>query len=821
MNQEEAQEKTPVIVIVDDDAGVRMLAVEVLSREGFIVKTAQDGSEGLSIIENIKPDMILLDVVMPLMNGYEVCSKVREIPGLAWVPILMVTGDNDDAGIEQAYSSGATDFVTKPVNWTVLIHRMRFMLRANSALTTIKVNEDKEKALLAAIPDSILRVTKEGTVVQFHGTAAAVNNSFGMVRAHIREVLFTDVADSIMAQVKKALTGSSVEVLECEVAGIAEWEIRAVGCSANEALVIIRDITQRKKTEKALKESEERYKLASLASNDGLWDWDISTDKVHYSQRWKTLLGYEESEIGTSIQEWFMRIHPADAKELKRQIDEHLKAFTPHFENEYRMLHADGNYRWMLTRGIALRDKNGKAYRMAGSQADISKRKSAEEQLQRDALYDPLTGLPNRTLFLDRLTQALKHIRRDTSYICAVLFMDLDRFKIVNDSLGHLGGDQLLVRAAARFEECLRPNDTIARLGGDEFVILLDDMEDGANAEKVAARIQEAFSKPFIINDSEVYSSVSIGIAMSTEHYETPEDILQDADITMYRAKALGKARYEIFNPTMRKKAIEVLQLENDLRRAVEMKQFDIHYQPIIDLETQMIVGFESLLRWNHPIRGTIAPSEFIPLAEETALIVPIGEWVLRTACSQMQEWHADGLENIHIAVNISAVQLKLPDFAGTVMKIVGETGIKPEKLNLEITETVMVELNQMILDTLITLRNNGIQISLDDFGVGYSSLSYLRTLPIDVLKIDRSFIENMMGDKEKQKIVETILVLGRNLGISVIAEGIETGEQLVLLKSIGCPSGQGFLFSRPVEADVARALVQEDVCRSVAGQSS
>ncbi len=806
------QRESPLILVVDDDPAIRVLARAALEREGCAVEEAADGSGALSLLNTLKPDLILLDVVMPGIDGFSVCEQVRTLAGGERLPVCMMTGLEDTESIHRAYQVGATDFITKPINWLILGYRVRYILRASTAFDDVYRAESKSRALLGVIPDGMMRISSEGIILESRGAAGTglVPVAEG-VRSTIYEVLPTQFAQQLMQQVRQALETRKVQVCECGQAlegKHIEWEIRTVGSGDNETLSIIRDITERKCTERALKESEERYALASLAANDGLWDWDLRTKEFHFSSRWKLLLGFGAEEIRNDIEEWFCRIHPLDVAQVKVDINSHLEGLNAHFESEHRMLHKDGGYRWMLSRGIAVRDQTGRAYRMAGSQTDISERKRAEEQLLHDALYDALTGLPNRTLFMDRLGNALKRTRRVKGYTCAVLFLDLDRFKVINDSLGHTVGDAVLVETARRLEKCIRQSDTVARLGGDEFVMLFEDIRDVESAKMVAERIHNAFAIPFHHGEAEIFSTASIGIALGSLEYASADDLLRDADITMYQAKALGRGRYELFDPSMRRQAVALLHLETDLRVALERGEFLIHYQPIVTLKDGRITGVEALLRWQHPHRGGIPPLEFIPLAEETGLIVPIGEWVLRTACSQLRAWHDEGIEFLRMAINISAVQLRDPCFVDLVEMVIRETGIKPETLELELTETILMDQTKAIVDELLRLRTFGVHISIDDFGTGYSSLNYLQNFPIDTLKIDRSFIDKLAANGDQRKIVETILMLGENLGLDVVAEGIETAEQLAKLQAINCRRGQGYFFSKPLEGRAVRSLL-------------
>ena len=564
-----------------------------------------------------------------------------------------------------------------------------------------------------------------------------------------------------------------------------------------------------KRAQEALKESEERYALAARGSNDGLWDWSLSANVMYFSARWKAMLGYQEGEIGDRPEEWFDRIHDADRERVKKEIAAHQEGLTPHFESEHRVLHKDESFRWMLSRGVAIHDVSGNVLRMAGSQTDITEGK----------VSDPLTGLPNRLLFIDRVGRLVEHRKRHENHLFAVLFLDLDGFKMINDSLGHLIGDQLLLGVASRLEKCLRSTDTVARLGetftvarlgGDEFTVLLDDIKDPSDAKRAADRLMKALASPFLLGGKEVFTSVSIGIALSTSAYENPEDILRDADTAMYRAKSLGKARYEVFDADMRAGVMARLQLETDLRRALERGEFQNFYQPIVALDSGEIAGFEALSRWQHPTRGLLGPNEFIPVAEETGLIRELGWWNLREACRQIREWRAGSIANRHltISVNLSAKQFLQPNLVEDIRKLLHELALPPEALKLEITESTVMTDPSGAVEMLQQIKSLGIRLAIDDFGTGYSSLSYLHRFPLDTLKIDRSFISGMGDEGEGMEIARTILPMANSLRLDVVAEGVETVQQVTLLQKLQCKYGQGYYFSRPLSAEGAASLL-------------
>ena len=507
--------------------------------------------------------------------------------------------------------------------------------------------------------------------------------------------------------------------------------------------------------------------------------------------------GYALDEVRGK--DWFEVFVPPDQREVRRRSELETRGLS-----EQSLLTRAGQarvVRWTLT---PLRDRDGNVIGSAGVGADVT-------ALVHDPFHDPLTGLPNRALFIDRLSHRLALEQRRPRASFAVLFLDVDRFKVINDSLGHVRGDAVLLEVGRRLQSCLRPHDTVARLGGDEFGVLLEDVPDTQSARRVADRLQDALKAPFVLHGQEVFCGASIGIAHGSASYVQPEDIMRDADTALYRAKGQGRGRWVEFDSTMHDRAVELLQLETDLRRALERRELRLHYQPVVSLSTGSIVGAEALIRWQHPERGLVAPAEFIPLAEEMGLIVPIGAWVLSEACRQMKEWQERlGMPDLEIGVNLSSKQFLAPGLVAEVGRVLSETGLSPQSLRLEVTESLLMDRHPQVADAMTGLRAMGVRIDLDDFGTGYSSLSYLHQFPIDTLKIDRSFIARLGTTGEGVEIVNTILALAQSLDMEVVAEGVETAQQLELLKQLHCSYAQGYHLSRPVDSEHFAALLGE-----------
>jgi diguanylate cyclase (GGDEF)-like protein/PAS domain S-box-containing protein len=552
----------------------------------------------------------------------------------------------------------------------------------------------------------------------------------------------------------------------------------------------------------------ERYALAARAANDGIWDWDLETDRIYLSSRWHAILGLPEEPRHDGPATWFDLVAPEDLPRLRSAIKGHLDGHQPHLECEHRMRHADGTWRWVVTRGLAIRGVEGRPTRMAGSLSDMTDRRVAEQRLEHDALHDTLTGLPNRTLFTDRVEQLLQRASREPAVGCGVLFLDLDGFKAVNDNFSHGAGDHLLIALAERIVATVRPGDTVARLGGDEFTVLLDGLEDPLEATFIAERVLRALDEPFEIDGNELFITASIGIALSATAVGSAE-LIRRADIAMYDAKRRGRARCAVFDERMHRRVTDRLAMRRELRHAVEQSLLRVHYQPIIELATGRIVAFEALARWPEAW-PSVSPTDFIAIAEETGVIGALGYHVMSTALGELARWrHADLVsDELSISVNLSGRQLDDPALPDQIRTAIENAGVPARALKLEITEATLMELerSQHLLAELCTM---GVGLQLDDFGTGYSSLRSLYRFPIDVIKLDHSFVTTMCEHEGSDVIARSAVVLAHTLGVPVIAEGIERPEQLRALRLLGCEYGQGELISGAIPESAARELLE------------
>ncbi len=624
-------------------------------------------------------------------------------------------------------------------------------------------------------------------------------------KLNFKEIVAPEYLRIVTDRIERKINGEIMPSYEVEIFSKQHWRIalelnsrviykdgKPVGIQG-----IARDITERKRAEE---ERDRFYKLTL----DLLTTVNFNDELVQVNPAWEKILGYQKQEL--LDRSFFDFIHPKDIRVARAETSKIMSGYPGAFE--VRMLCKDESYRWILWSTIPV--LNDQSFYAVGR--DITERKKTEKQLKHNALYDTLTNLPNRAQFMNHLKEAIEDTKRNADNKFAVLFLDLDRFKVINDGLGHLIGDKLLIAIAERLKSTLRPGDIAARLGGDEFTFLINNINDKTDAVKVAERLQKKLAIPFKLDSYEVFTSASVGIIISDEIHRNPEDFLRDADAAMYRAKETGKARYEIFDREMHIRNMNLLQVETDLRHALERSEFRVYFQPIVALDTGTIQEFEALIRWEHPKYGLISPNEFIGVAEETGLIIQIGEWILEESCRQTKIWHEKfpSLKPLGISVNLSAKQLMHPALTSRVKDILVRTDFSSQHLKLEVTESTVMENSETALKVLTELTDAGIKISTDDFGTGYSSLSYLHRFPFERIKIDRSFVSKMDADLKSEAIVRTILMLGKNLEINIVAEGIENEHQLWQLRSFGCQFGQGYLFSKPVDAEYAEKLLTE-----------
>lgn len=675
------------MLIADDDPSIRLIMREVLEQSGFDVMEAVDGREALQCHASAAPDVILLDVEMPHFDGFSVCEQIRGKETSRKTPICIVTGLDDEESVDRAYHVGATDFISKPIAWPELGHRVRYVLRANEALNAIR-------GLVLALPDIVYVLDEQGRTLELATDfdLRVPSNIGAMNGMSFEEIIEEKDMGPIRRRVKLALIHGEAQILEyCLPRTNVHVEIRFVARDEHSVLAIVRDVTERKKSE--------------------------------------------------------LHIH------------------------------------------------------------DL-------------AFYDRLTGLPNRQLFSKGLDAVIESTRKQQRKF-AILFLDLDRFKRINDTLGHTTGDELLKAVAIRLQSCLRSADRVvradqdswdnvrlARLGGDEFVIILRDIGSEDAAASIASRIIGSLALPFSCEGHQFVITPSIGIAIYPQDGESNDELLMNADSAMYRAKAAGRNNYKFFSGTMKVRSLHRLEIENELRRAIDNEQFELYYQPKVEISSSAILGAEALLRWNHSERGWISPADFIPIAEETGLILPLGKWVLQAACRQLGEWRHSRLNQIEVSVNISSQQIYSDDLVAIVKSAASDAGIAPGLLELEITESLLMRDNETTIEALNMLKDFGVRVSVDDFGTGYSSLSYLKRFPIDVLKIDRSFVQDLHRNSDDAAICAAILAMAHQLDLKVVAEGVELEEQLDFLRSHDCEQFQGYLFSKPLPVKEFEALV-------------
>lgn len=697
---------TPKILIADDDPLARLFVKNALEPAGMVVLEATGGKDALAKFEAIGPDLVILDIMMPDMDGYLTCSRIRSLPRGKRVPILVLTGLDDAQSIGQAYQHGATDFITKPVNATILCHHVRYMLRTNNVLH-------------------------------------------------------------------------------------------------------------------ALIRSESRLELAQRIARIGNWDWNPKTNRFTMSNELCRLVGVRPQDFAGTFEAFLALVHADDRSIVTGALQKLVGQHTP-CDIDHRIVLPNGTDFVIHLQAEGVREEETDEITVIGTAQDITERKQAERAIHQLAYYDSLTGLANRVLFKDRLSNALSYAERHHQHL-ATLFIDLDRFKIINDTLGHTVGDLLLTHVAERLSDSVRQSDSVsrhadnepmhalARLGGDEFTILLTALPQPEDAGRVARRILESLAHPFSIEGHEIFISASIGISIFPSDGSTVEALLKNADTAMYHAKEQGRNNCQYYSSGLNAAAAERLDLENELRRALEREEFVVFYQPKLNIHSRRILGAEALVRWRHPKRGLVPPGVFLNAAIDTGLIRSMDEWVLREACRQVKAWEKAGLPAISISANVSNSLFHGRTLPTTVADALRDSGLNPAQLELELTESIAMRDVEASVTMLEGLRTMGVRLSIDDFGTGYSSLSYLQRFPLSRLKIDQSFVRDLLTNENNVKITRAIIAMAHSLNLSVLAEGVETEGQLAKLREEGCDEVQGYLFSRPVCAEDFEKLLKGD----------
>jgi len=677
--------------------------------------------------------------------------------------------------------------------------------------------------IIDSMADSLIVINTKGTIKK-------INNATIELLGYPQEEILNNRIYNIVAEELNLNLNNLIEAnkfpFKCETNYITKageaipvaFSMAALVCDEGkiEGMVCLaRDITERYRSQKALQQSEERYSLAAEAVNDGLWDYKVKSEQIYLSPRWKKMLGYSETEIGNKIENWYELIHLDYREQFKQQLLGYLKGIESKFEITYKIRHQDGDYRWVLCRGTAVRDNTGKADRIVGAQTEITERKQAEERLRFEAFHDRLTGLLNRNYLFDRLDKLIATAREKDTFF-ALMLLDIDRFKAIENSLGHFGADRILIEMGQRISKSLKSVHKVIRLEGDSFAIILEDLQYSSEASTIADAILKQIETPFEIEQRQIFITVSIGVALSNRFYNRVDEAIADANTALLQVKKSGKANYSIFEPSMRIGSLNFIETENELREAIKRKEFRVFYQPIIEINSEKIVGFEALLRWDHPKRGLICPSQFMGIAKETRLILQISWEVLRQVCSQMSQWQNKyPRAKFFASVNISELQFSQIDFQNYVARIIRETGLEPHCLQLEITESAIIEDIERAKFVLQQLKDFGLKLSMDDFGTGYSALGHLHNLPINNFKIDRSFFKNIEIDRQRFEVMKSIVNLGLALEISPVAEGVETRDEFNKLKELNCQYAQGYLFSHPVEPEKTETLISEQ-CKSL-----
>lgn len=796
MSENTNQARRSLVLIVDDELSARLIMQATLEEAGFDVHAAGSVTEARAQFFAQPPDLMILDVVLPDGDGIQLCAEIRATPQGKNLPIAMATGLDDVHSIQLAYQSGATDFITKPISWGTLGYRVHYLLRSHQVRQELALSESKTRALLSALPDMIFRIDARGYVIdrQSGSQSSAVAEWSIPPGDHLEQHLSAIIANLLQREIQVALQNKQSRALEFAQAETQKghyWEARIIPRDTNEVLLVIRDITHRKQMENQLRLSAKVFE----SSNEGILISDRGNEIISVNRMFETITGYAEEEVlgknpsllssGLQTRSFFRNLW----SELEEQGS---------WQGEILDKRKNGEiYPAWLSISV-VRDSHGEPEYYISSFSDITDRKQQEARIEQLAFHDALTGLPNRRLLSDRIEVAIAQAMRENSSL-ALLFLDLDRFKNINDSLGHQTGDELLKLVAQRLNQLVRRGDTVSRVGGDEFIVLSPNCAQPSDAAALGNKILQALALPYLVHETQLVITPSIGIALFPENGTDANTLIRNADAAMYLAKEKDRNNCQFYTAELNARNLERVTLEVRMRDAIEAKQFVLHFQPQINAHTGQLSGVEALIRWQDPSKGLIPPVQFIPLAEETGLIQDIGDWVFLQALEHLKRWQKRGLGAIPVAINLSARQFKQVGFIDFVVQAIQASGINPALIEFEITESMLMKDIPLTTQKLTELKRLGCRISIDDFGTGFSSLNYLRHFPVDVLKIDQSFVRELFDDAAALAIIESIIALANALGMRTVAEGVETAQQRSILEARGCHTLQGYLISRPL----------------------
>ncbi len=791
--------KPAVVLIVEDDEAARLMMLATLEQAEFNVLTAENCAQARQLFEQHLVDIVLLDVLLPDGDGFSLCAELLQHPRGHDIPIAMVTGLDDVESIRLGYQSGATDFITKPVSWGTLPYRIHYLLRASHAFLDLSLSESKTRALLSAIPDIIIRVERSGKILDMQAGSYVydmgewVTHDAGQDFGYLPAGIFS----SVECAMKQAFRSNQMQLVELQWSQdstrLRYWEARVLPRGTDEVLMVVREITQRKQQDNQLR----LWAKVFESSNEAIMITDADFRIVSVNRAYESIMGFKEADVvGVDTIAEGVRLH---THSFFRNVVSALRE-QGYWQGELSNQRKNGQVFPSWYSISLVPNAEGKAENYIAIFNDITEYKNSRAQIEFLAHHDNLTGLPNRVLLNDRLEMAINAARRQQEKV-GVLFIDLDRFKNVNDSLGHAVGDQLLRETAKRLSSTIRTDDTVSRLGGDEFVVLFSKIKDETIIADLTIKLREVLQHPYDLGEISLHVTPSIGIAIYPDDGDSVNSLIKNADAAMYLAKEKGRNNYQFYTPLLNARTLDRLKLESDLRLALDHGGFEVHYQPQLIAKNGKLWGAEALVRWRHPDRGLISPAEFIPLAEETGLIIPLGDWVFAQAARQVTTWRKQGFSNLVVAVNISVVQFRKEDFVHRIETILKEEGAASDSIELELTESILMHDMESSIQTVNYLRNLGFRIAIDDFGTGYSSLNYLRRLPVNVLKIDQSFVREMLDEPASLAIVNSIISLANSLGKETIAEGVETKAELDVLTERGCDLMQGFYFAKPMPA--------------------